>query len=51
MAVRTMKQSGQTFAEYGMVVMLIGIAVIATLTLMGHSVFGLYHNASVAMPR
>jgi Flp pilus assembly pilin Flp len=43
--------AGQAYAEYGLIVMIIGVALIATLTLTGHAVFNLYQHTSTAMPR
>ena len=44
-------QRGQGQVEYGLILMLIAITVIATLLLLGQTVHGMYHNVSGAMPR
>jgi Flp pilus assembly pilin Flp len=44
-------QRGQGQVEYGLILMLIAITVIATLLLLGESVHSLYHNVSNAMPK
>jgi Flp pilus assembly pilin Flp len=43
--------AGQAYAEYGLILMLIGLTVIGALTLMGQSVHELWHNITTSMPR
>ncbi len=43
-------QAGQAYAEYGMILVIIGIAVVGSLTLMGHSVFNMFQNVSGSFP-
>ena len=42
---------GQGYAEYGLILMLIGLVVIGALTLMGQSVQELWRNITTSMPR
>jgi Flp pilus assembly pilin Flp len=44
-------QAGQSYVEYGLILMLIGLTVIGALTLLGQSVHELWHNITTAMPR
>jgi Flp pilus assembly pilin Flp len=44
-------KAGQAYAEYGLILMLIGLTVIGALTLMGQSVHELWHNITTSMPR
>jgi len=43
-------QSGQGQVEYGLILMLIAITVLATLLLLGQTVNDMYHNVSHAIP-
>ncbi len=45
----TRDQSGQTFVEYGLIVMVIGVVMIASLMLLGNQVSNLYHNVSTGL--
>ncbi len=42
-------QSGQTFVEYGLIVMVIGVVMIASLMLLGNQVSNIYHNVSTGL--
>jgi len=44
-------QAGQSYVEYGLILMLIGLVVIGALTLLGQSLHELWHNITTAMPR
>ena len=44
-------QAGQAYAEYGLILILIGITVIGALTIMGQQVHAMWHTISAAMPR
>ena len=44
-------QSGQAYTEYGLILVLIGIAVLGALTIMGQQVFAMWHQISTALPR
>jgi len=48
--VNTLK-AGQSYVEYGLILMLIGLTVIGALTLLGQSVHELWHNITTSMPR
>jgi pilus assembly protein Flp/PilA len=42
---------GQGYAEYGLILMLIGLVVIGALTILGQQVHDLWHSITSAMPR
>jgi Flp pilus assembly pilin Flp len=48
--VSTLK-AGAAYTEYSLILMLIGITVIGALTLLGQSVYELWHNITATMPR
>jgi pilus assembly protein Flp/PilA len=48
-AVKHLKR-GQGYAEYGLILMLIGLVVIGALTILGQQVHDLWHNITSAMP-
>jgi Flp pilus assembly pilin Flp len=43
-------QAGQAYTEYALILVLIGITVIGTLTLLGQSVHEMWHTITAAMP-
>ena len=44
-------QAGQTYTEYGLILVLVGITVIGALTFMGQQVGGMWQAISASMPR
>jgi pilus assembly protein Flp/PilA len=48
-AVKHLKR-GQGYAEYGLILMLIGLVVIGALTILGQQVHDLWHNITTALP-
>lgn len=44
-------KAGQTYVEYGLILMLIGLTVMGALSLLGQSVHELWHDITTSMPR